>query len=209
MITAPLEPEAGRIGSLVERVGAAARAGVHLIQIRQPHLDGRALMSLVTQATAAVEGTRARIIVNDRTDVALETRAHGVHLRGDSVPASRVRSVAPRPLLIGRSVHAPDEAMRVARDGGLEYLIFGSVYPPRSKPSSRVAGPDMLGTVCRNVALPVLAVGGMTLDRLSPVARTGAAGFAAIGMFAETPLDALGALVQAAWQLFDTSKPVP
>ena len=70
--------------------------------------DG-ALLSLVTQAVEAVRGTRTRILVNDRVDVAIAAGAHGVHLRGDSAPARRVRRVAPPAFLIGRSVHARDE----------------------------------------------------------------------------------------------------
>jgi thiamine-phosphate pyrophosphorylase len=204
MITAPLDPVEVRVESLLARVGAAAHAGVHLIQIRQPHLDGRALHALAERARSAVEGTRARIVVNDRVDVALAARAHGVHLRGDSMPAARVRAVMPPSALIGRSVHALDEAIDVAGDAALEYLIFGSVFAPRSKPGATVAGVEMLAAVCRRVALPVLAVGGMSVDRLGEVARAGAAGFAAIGLFAEPSLDALDRVVAGAARAFDT-----
>jgi thiamine-phosphate pyrophosphorylase len=209
MITAPLDPVEVRVESLLARVGAAAHAGVHLIQIRQPHLDGRALHALVERARSAVEGTRARIVVNDRVDVALAARAHGVHLRGDSMPAARVRAVMPPPALIGRSVHALDEAIDVAGDAALEYLIFGSVFAPRSKPGATVAGVEMLAAVCRRVALPVLAVGGISVDRLGEVARAGAAGFAAIGLFAEPSLDALDRVVSGAARAFDTPLRVP
>jgi thiamine-phosphate pyrophosphorylase len=192
--------------SLVERIGAAARAGVHLVQVRQPHLDGRRLLALVEQATAAVEGTDARIVVNDRVDVAFETRAHGVHLRGDSIPAPRVRAAARRRVVIGRSVHRPDEAIHVTRQGGLDYLIFGSVFASRLKPGVKAVGVGSLAAVCRSVVLPVLAVGGITLDRVDAVARKGAAGFAAIGMFADAPLAVLATLVHDASRAFDTPK---
>ncbi len=76
----------------------------------------------------AVKGTRTRILVNDRLDVALAAGAHGVHLRGDSMPASRARSLAPIGFLIGRSVHSVDEAVRRHADGGVDYLLFGAVF---------------------------------------------------------------------------------
>ena len=89
MITASMGGTADEEQILIERVGAAARAGVHLIQIRQPRLEARALARLVEHSVRAAKGTAARILVNDRVDVALTAGAHGVHLRGDSVSAAR------------------------------------------------------------------------------------------------------------------------
>lgn len=201
MITPPAPPGAGAEQALVDRVGAAARAGAHLIQIRQPQLEGRALARLVERSVQAAKGTAARILVNDRVDVALAAGAHGVHLRGDSMPAARVRAIAPPGFLIGRSVHAPGEA---AQDGNLDYLIFGSVFMSRSKPGGEAAGIDALAAACAASALPVLAVGGMTAPGLGLVARAGAAGFAAIGLFADGPLDAMPLVVRQASSAFDT-----
>ena len=204
MITAPAHSGADDERALVERVGAAARAGVHLIQIRQPQFEGRALTRLVERSVLAARGTAARILVNDRVDVALASGAHGVHLRGDSMPAARVRAIAPRAFVIGRSVHAPDEAARAAREGHLDYLIFGTVFTSRSKPGVDAAGVDALAAACAASALPVLAVGGMTRLGLGAVARAGAAGFAAIGLFADGPLDAIRLVLQQASSAFDT-----
>ena len=81
---------------LVALIGEAARAGVDLIQIREPDLDDRALVTLARAAVAAVRGTPARVIVNDRADVALAAGAAGVHLRGDSMPGrARARDDGP------------------------------------------------------------------------------------------------------------------
>src|SRR5688572_21057384 len=95
---------AGAEDALVQRVAAAAAAGVNLVQVRERDLDARDLTRLVARCVSAVQGTRARILVNDRLDVALAAGAHGVHLRGDSLPASRARALAPIGVLIGRSV---------------------------------------------------------------------------------------------------------
>jgi thiamine-phosphate diphosphorylase len=203
MVTAraPSTPESDR--ALVGRIGAAARAGVHLVQIREPDFSGCDLLRLVDAAVLAVEGTRARVLVNDRLDVALAAGAHGVHLRSDSVAASRVRAVAPPAFLIGRSVHSPEEAERVARDGGLDYLIFGTVFSTSSKPGVDAAGAGPLGAVCAAVTLPVLAIGGMAPERLDAVAESGAAGLAAISLFADGPLDAFETLVRRIEHAFE------
>lgn len=209
LITPSRPAGAGATRELVDRIGAAARAGVHLVQIRQPEWEGRALAALAEQGVAAVRGTRARVLVNDRLDVALASGAHGVHLRGDSMPASRVRAAAPPNFLVGRSVHAAEEAAAVARDGGVDYLIFGTIFATASKPGVATAGTPGLAAVCAAVPVPVLAVGGITPERLGAVAGAGAAGFAAIGLFAEGGLDGLQTIVERAVHAFDTPAGVP
>ena len=208
MITAPVSSTADEDG-LIERIAAAARAGVHLVQVRQPQLDGLAAARLVERAVGAVGGTTARIIVNDRVDVAIAAGAHGVHLRGDSVAATRVKAVVPPAFVIGRSVHTSSEAVAAERTGGLDYLIFGTVFASRSKPGVAPAGVERLAEVCAAVALPVLAIGGMTASTLAPVAHAGAAGFAAIGLFAHAAVDAMPHVVQQARATFDTPVRVP
>ncbi len=204
MITASTRAGGDEEHALVERVGAAARAGVHLIQIRQPLFEGRALNRLVERSVLATKGTAARILVSDRVDVALVAGAHGVHLRGDSMPAARVRAIAPRGFVIGRSVHSADEGERAAQ-GGVDYLLFGTVFTTRSKPGIAAAGIGALAEACAGVAIPVLAVGGMTPLGLGAVSRAGAAGWAAIGMFANCPFEQIPSVVHQAVLAFDTS----
>ena len=188
---------------LLERIGAAARAGVALIQIRQTEMDGGPLSSLVRRAVEVVQGTGARVLVNDRVDVALTAGAHGVHLRGASVTASRVRAVAPEGFVIGRSVHSPEEASDAALNGGLDFLMFGTVFESGSKPGVPAAGTTRLAATCQAVALPVLGVGGMIPARLHEVASAGAAGFAAIGVFAEASTEQFPDLIRKANTAFD------
>lgn len=170
--------------ALLEHVARAVQAGVHLIQVRQPDLDGGALLRLVERCVAAARGSRARIIVNDRLDVALAAGAHGLHLRSGSMPAARVRAIVPERFLIGRSVHGADDARRVTAAGGLDYLIAGTVFASASKPGVTGIGLDGLRAVVSATSLPVLAIGGMTLESVRRLRGTGAAGFAAIGLFA-------------------------
>ena len=199
----------GTEAALIGRIAAAARAGVHLIQIRERDLDARALARIVTAAVAAVRGTSSRILVNDRIDVALSAGAHGVHLRGDSVPAPRARQIVPRGFLLGRSVHSREEAVRVADAGGLDYLMFGTVFGTSSKPGVAGAGSDALAAVAGATPLPVLAIGGITVSRMSEVAAAGAAGFAGIGLFAASPVEGLQVVVTQGSLAFDTLPRVP
>lgn len=186
---------------LVLRVGAAAAAGIHLVQVRERDMEARDLSRLVSRCLAAVRGTRTRILVNDRLDVALATGAHGVHLRGDSVPASRVRALAPIGFLIGRSVHSRGEAVAASIDGGVDYLLFGTVFTTRSKPGQTPAGVKALAEVVAATPVPVLAVGGVSPETVSQLPGTGCAGFAAIGWFAEGDAAALAAELQhVAWR---------
>jgi thiamine-phosphate diphosphorylase len=166
-------------------------------------MDGGALSRLVRRAVEIVRCTNARILVNDRVDVALAAGAHGVHLRGASIAASRVRVVVPEGFVIGRSVHSPAEASRAALDGGLDFLLFGTVFDSASKPGVRAAGTMTLAATCQAVPLPVLGVGGMIPSRLHDVAVAGAAGFAAIGLFAETSPEQVPDLIHRANAAFD------
>jgi len=176
---------AGSDDALVQRVAAAAAAGVDLVQVRERDMESRDLTQLVIRCVAAVRGTRARILVNDRLDVALTAGAHGVHLRSDSMPASRARVLTPIGFLIGRSVHSLAEAITASEGGGLDYLLFGTVFATVSKPGQAPAGVKALAEVSAAVRLPVLGVGGISRDTAPELEGTGCAGFAAIGWFAD------------------------
>jgi thiamine-phosphate pyrophosphorylase len=209
LITRAMSPGADHEDALVDRVATAAHAGVHLIQIRQAALEARALYRIVTRAVGAVTGTAARVLVNERLDVALAAGAHGVHLRGASMPSARVRTIAPPGFLIGRSVHSTDEITRVVSGGGLDYLLLGTVFATSSKPGTVGVGTDALAAACAGVALPVLAVGGIGLQQLSSVSRAGAAGWAAIGLFADCPREVLPSVISRAVFAFDSFGDVP
>jgi thiamine-phosphate pyrophosphorylase len=159
----------------------AVDAGVDLIQVRERDLEAAALAGCVTDLLTVTRGTATRIVVNDRLDVALACGADGVHLRADSVAIAAARRLAPLGFLVGRSVHTASEA---ADASDADYLIAGTVFPSPSKGlGHRLLGVDGLRAVVLASAVPVLAIGGISLDHLDSVAATGAAGVAAIGLF--------------------------
>ena len=189
-----------RIRPLVQQCSDAVRAGVDMIQVRERDVDGGPLALLVAELVRLTRGTATRVVVNDRLDVALACGADGVHLRGDSIPPESARSIAPPGFLIGRSVHDEQEAATVA--ASVDYLIAGTVFPTSSKPGlTEWLGLEGLARICDAVAVPVLAIGGITADRLPGVAAAGAAGIAAIGLFmnADRPLTDVVADLRAAW----------
>ena len=202
MITAPVSSPAAE-EDLLRRIASAAHAGAHLIQVRQPGLDALPAMHMVERALRAVEGTAARILVNERVDVALAAGAHGVHLRSDSMEAIRVREIAPSAFVIGRSVHSVEEARAAERAGGLDYLLFGTVFASDSKPGVSPAGVERLADACAAVALPVLAIGGITAATCASAAGAGAAGFAAIGLFANDAIEAVPQAITGAIAAFE------
>jgi thiamine-phosphate diphosphorylase len=168
---------------LVAHVRIAAAAGVQLVQVRERDLDGRALFELARLAIDAVRGTAARILINDRLDVAIAAGAHGVHLRSTSFSPSRARAIVPPGFLIGQSVHSAADA---AAARGADYLLFGNVFETGSKPGKPAIGLDALADVVRATPVPVLAIGGVTAERVPEVLAAGAAGYAGISMFGDT-----------------------
>ena len=168
------------LNGLDAQLDAACDAGVDMIQVRERDLEGSTLTTFVRRLVArAPAGTR--VLVNDRADVAVATGAAGVHLRSDGPSASRVRVIAPGPWLIGRSIHTPAEA---AQSGEADYLIFGTVFPSRSKPiGSPVSGIESLRDACALSPVPVIAIGGISADKADGCRVAGAAGLAAIELF--------------------------
>jgi thiamine-phosphate pyrophosphorylase len=188
LVTGGAGPDAA-VACLVAQVRYAVEAGIDLVQVRERDLDGGALAALVTKLLAVTRGTRTRLVVNDRLDVALACAADGVHLRGDSVPVRAARRLAPSGFLIGRSVHAADEA--VGAGAGADYLIAGTVFPSASKAAGApLLGIEGLRSIVNAIRVPVLAIGGISGDRIAQAASAGAAGIAAIGLFTVAHPDA-------------------
>jgi thiamine-phosphate diphosphorylase len=190
--------------SVVEQCRDAVQAGVDLIQVRERDLEGAVLSVLVAELVRLTRATETRVVVNERLDVAVACGADGVHLRSDSISAARARSIAPAGFLIGRSVHGADEAVRAAP--GADYLIAGTVFPTPSKPGRHeFLGIEGLAAIGRSVTVPVLAIGGVSMDRIGLVAGAGAAGLAAIGLFLEEGAG-LAAVVREARRRFDSAR---
>lgn len=189
--------------ALVDLAKDAAEAGVSLFQIRERDLEAAQLVELTSSIVDATKGSATRVLVNDRIDVACAGGAAGVHLRGDSIPPRAARVLGPSPFLIGRSVHGLEDARNDAADA--DYLIAGTMFPTLSKPlATRFLGSAGFREIVQAVEVPILAIGGITMDRVDDVAASGAAGIAAIGLFLPGPMP-LREVVRDVRARFDTS----
>jgi thiamine-phosphate diphosphorylase len=187
-------PEGDWFDALGVQVEAAGRAGVDLIQVREGDLEGRRLADLVRIVLQRTAATSAKVLVNDRVDVALAVNAGGVQIKERSIPPSEVRRIAPGGFLIGCSVHGIG---LVASRRDADFLITGTVLPTASKPAVAHLGMEGLrGVVEAAAGQPVLGIGGLDLPSIPLLASTGAAGLAAIGAFIPGAGEAVSEFVQ-------------
>ena len=181
-------PERDRL--LLGHVRAAIEAGADWVQIREKDIPAKRLLALTRDIArlASKIASAARIIVNDRLDVAVATGAGGVHLGGESISAQeiipwcRAGNASPE-FLIGVSCHSIEEAER-AESAGADYVFFGPIFDTPSKRSFGVPqGLARLSAACRAVNIPVMAIGGITVMNAGDCIQAGAKGIAAIRLF--------------------------
>ena len=164
---------------ITDDLDVAARAIAHnadLVQIRAKGLSARELARLVEDAVRL--GGR-KVLVNTRLDIALALGAGGVHLPANSIAPDRLRSLAPRPFLVGVSCHTVDE-LRRAEEEGADFAVYGPVYPTGDK---KPLGLAAFAEGVAAVRMPVYALGGVTQSRAPECMAAGAVGIAGISLF--------------------------
>jgi len=183
---------------LVAVVGEALAAGLPSVQLREKDLGSGDLAFLARRLRDLARDTRARLIINDRVDVALAVGAAGVQRTHTSLGVEDIRKIAGHRLRIGASVHSLEDAVD-AELKGADWVTFGPVY---DTPSKRAYGPaqglERLATVARGLRLPVVAIGGITPERVPEVLAAGARGVAVISgiLAAASPADATRAYLR-------------
>ena len=171
-----------------------------MVQLREKDLSARELYALGSRLKSRLDAAEVPLLVNDRVDVALALDAAGVHLAGHSLPTPEARRVLGAQKLLGVSTHSLDQA-RAAADDGADFVVFGPVF---STPSKVAYGPPQglprLAEVVQHVAIPVLAIGGITTANVPTVLETGAYGIAMIRAVLAAP-DPQAAVEQLTRQL--------
>ena len=189
------------IEPLLAKIETAAAAGMDWIQLREKDLSGKDYASLAREALVRVsrpapaKKTSTKILVNDRLDVALATKANGVHLGENSLSVEAAKRLTHASgneqslhsdILVGVSCHSLESAQSAA-SAGAHYIIFGPVFATPSKAAyGSPQSLDRLAEVCRSVQIPVLAIGGITLENASSCFSAGASGIAAIRLFQDS-----------------------
>lgn len=164
----------------LDTVRQAADEEVTYIQIREKSLSAKNLFRLTSAAVDVISGTAARLLVNDRADIAAAARADGVHLTSSSLPAAAVRRRFPSNFIIAASVHNEVETIEASKHA--DFAVYAPVFETPGKGAAH--GLNVLSEVCRRARpFPVLALGGVDPDNCVSAVEAGAAGVAGIRFF--------------------------
>lgn len=161
------------------RDGLRAAPRATIIQLRAPDLTAA---QLALEATQLVGASPVPVVISSRIDVALACGAAGVNLPERDIPTGDARRLIGG-RLVGRSVHSLEGAIAAERDGA-DYVVYGPVWDSTSHPDVEAVGTKALARVAHEVGIPVIAIGGVNEARVEECLRAGAAGYAAIRMFA-------------------------
>jgi thiamine-phosphate pyrophosphorylase len=165
---------------IVKAVAGALDGGIRVVQLREKDLPGKDLYRLADRMRNLTARYGARLIINDRVDVAMAVGADGVHLGVSSLPASVARKLLGEEALIGCSTHSESE-LREAVTQGADFVTFGPVYPTPSKAAyGPPVGVTALAGACGRSAIPVFALGGVKAENTGEAIGAGAFGIALI-----------------------------
>jgi thiamine-phosphate pyrophosphorylase len=184
---------------LPEVIEECLGAGLRAVQLREKDLSVRDVLQLAVSLREATRRHGARLVINDRADVALAADADGVQRTHASLPVAALRRVVKPPALIGASVHSRAEARQAVADGA-DFLVFGPIYDtPSKRQYGEPQGLQALEEIVSAVERPVVAIGGITPERVRDALATGAAGVAVISAIlrADRPADATKAFLDA------------
>ncbi len=167
-----------RKSKTLELIKVAVQNNISLIQIREKKLNARLIFELAREAAEITRNTDAKLLVNDRADIAQAANADGVHLTSRSLSCRTIRRNFPGDFIIGVSTHTIEEG-REAKKQGANFVTFSPIFPTPNK--SRPQGVGNLREVCEKLKpFPVVALGGIDAGNFPEVLKAGASGFAAI-----------------------------
>ena len=163
----------------LEKVETACRSGVTIVQLREKNLTTNQYYQLAKQVKEITDAYQVPLIIDDRLDVCLAFDAAGLHIGDDELPVSVARQVLGPEKILGVTAKTVKRALE-AEEGGADYLGTGAIFPTTTKENAPITLISTLKTICQTVAIPVVAIGGLTSENIDQLAATGIAGVAVV-----------------------------
>jgi thiamine-phosphate diphosphorylase len=165
--------------SFLEKVETACRSGVTIIQLREKNLTTNQYYQLAKQVKEITDAYQVPLIIDDRLDICLAVDAAGLHIGDDELPVSVARKVLGPDKILGVTAKTVKRALE-AETSGADYLGTGAIFPTTTKENAPITLISTLKTICQTVAIPVVAIGGLTSENIDQLAATGIAGVAVV-----------------------------
>lgn len=163
----------------LEKVETACRSGVTIVQLREKNLTTNQYYQLAKQVKKITDAYQVPLIIDDRLDICLAVDAAGLHIGDDELPVSVARQVLGPEKILGVTAKTVKRALE-AEEGGADYLGTGAIFPTTTKENAPITLISTLKTICQTVAIPVVAIGGLTSENIDQLAATGIAGVAVV-----------------------------
>ena len=167
------------VESFLEKIETACRSGVTIVQLREKNLTTNQYYQLAKQVKEITDAYQVPLIIDDRLDVCLAVDAAGLHIGDDELPVSVARKVLGPEKILGVTAKTVKRALE-AEEGGADYLGTGAIFPTTTKENAPITLISTLKTICQTVAIPVVAIGGLTSENIDQLIGTGIAGVAVV-----------------------------
>lgn len=165
--------------SFLEKIETACRSGVTIVQLREKNITTNQYYQLAKQVKEITDAYQVPLIIDDRLDVCLAVDAAGLHIGDDELPVSVARQVLGPEKILGVTAKTVKRALE-AEEGGADYLGTGAIFPTTTKENAPITLISTLKTICQAVAIPVVAIGGLTSENIDQLIGTGIAGVAVV-----------------------------
>ena len=165
--------------SFLEKLETACRSGVTIVQLREKNITTNQYYQLAKQVKEITDAYQVPLIIDDRLDVCLAVDAAGLHIGDDELPVSVARQVLGPEKILGVTAKTVKRALE-AEEGGADYLGTGAIFPTTTKENAPITLISTLKTICQRVAIPVVAIGGLTSENIDQLIGTGIAGVAVV-----------------------------
>lgn len=165
--------------NFLEKIETACRSGVTIVQLREKNLTTNQYYQLAKEVKEITDAYQVPLIIDDRLDVCLAVDAAGLHIGDDELPVSVARKVLGPEKILGVTAKTVKRALE-AEEGGADYLGTGAIFPTTTKENAPITLISTLKTICQRVAIPVVAIGGLTSENIYQLIDTGIAGVAVV-----------------------------